>query len=155
MLTELRTRAAICSDLLGLLVLMAGCAGGLRAGCAGNVGAGQIVGAGHVADDLDGGVGIFLGMELAIDGGEGAEQLVGDVGEYGGAAGGDFVLGEEEEQAREELLIWAAEVKSSRLAVRVEAISEGSGRFWGRRVWAGQKWAFRLVVERRQRRPLG
>jgi hypothetical protein len=34
---------------------------------------------------------VFLG-----DGGKGAEELVGDVGEDGGAAGGDFVLGEKE-----------------------------------------------------------
>ena len=96
MLTELRTGAAICSDLLGRL---AACGGGmLRAGCAGNVRAGRIVGAGHVDDDLDRGVGILLGIELAIDGGQGTEELIRDVGEYGGAAGGDFVVGEEEEQ---------------------------------------------------------
>lgn len=55
--------------------------------------------AGHIEDDL-GGFGIcFFG-----DGGEGAEELVGDVGEDGGAAGRDFVLGEEEEQAGEEVV---------------------------------------------------
>jgi len=57
------------------------------------------VGAGHVENDLGG-----LGVYLFGDGGEGAEELVGDVGEDGGAAGGDFVLGEEEEQAREEVV---------------------------------------------------
>jgi hypothetical protein len=46
-------------------------------------------GAGHVEDDL-GRLVVFLG-----DGGEGAEELVGDIGEDGGAAGGDFVLREE------------------------------------------------------------
>src|SRR6266481_7083932 len=54
---------------------------------------------GHVEDD--GGV---LAIFFFGDGGEGAEELVGDVGEDGGAAGGDFVLGEEEEQAREEVV---------------------------------------------------
>jgi hypothetical protein len=49
---------------------------------------------GHVEDDCCG-----LGVFLFGDGGEGAEELVGDVGEDGGAAGGDFVLREEEEQA--------------------------------------------------------
>jgi hypothetical protein len=55
--------------------------------------------AGHVEDDR-GGLGVFL----FGDGGEGAEELVGDIGKDGGAAGGDFVLGEEEEQAREEIV---------------------------------------------------
>src|SRR5882762_2840325 len=54
---------------------------------------------GHVEDD--GGV---LAIFFFGDGGEGAEELVGDVGEDGGAAGGDFVLGEEEEQAGEEIV---------------------------------------------------
>src|SRR5712691_3099285 len=102
MLTELRTGAVVCSELLGRL---AECGGGmLRAGCAGNVRAGVVAGAGHVDDDLDRGVGILLGIELAFDGGEGTEELIGDVGKYGGAAGGDFVVGEEEEQAREEVV---------------------------------------------------
>src|SRR5258708_28035162 len=53
-------------------------------------------GTGHVEDDLSG-----LGVFLLGDGGEGAEELVGDVGEDSGAAGGNFVLREEEEQAGE------------------------------------------------------
>src|SRR6266436_8852339 len=78
------------------------------------------VGAGHVKDDLRG-----LGVFLLGDGGEGAEELVGDVGEYGGAAGGDFVLREEEEQAREEIvdLGGGGEV--------VEVDGEGGGDFGG------------------------
>ena len=56
-------------------------------------------GAWHVEDDLRG-----LGVFLLGDGGEGAEELVGDVGEDGGAAGGDFVLREEEELAGEEVV---------------------------------------------------
>ena len=48
------------------------------------------IGAGHVEDDL-GGLGVFpFG-----DGRKGAEELVGDVGEDGGAASGNFVLREE------------------------------------------------------------
>src|SRR6266404_7270923 len=54
---------------------------------------------GHVEDD--GGV---LAIFFFGDGGEGAEELVGDVGEDGGAAGGNFVLREEEEQAGEEVV---------------------------------------------------
>src|SRR5260370_37165224 len=124
MLTELRMRASICCDLLGRL---AACGSGmLRAGCAGNVRAGRIVGAGHVEDDL--GLGVFL----SGDGGEGAEELVGDVGECGGAAGGDFVLGEEEEQAREEVvdLGGGGEV--------VEVGGEGGGDFGGVGVVLGE-----------------
>ena len=88
MLTELRRRAAICSDLPRLLVLIVGSGHGvLRRRHAKSVGAGRIVGAGHV--DNDGGLGVLL----FGDGGEGAEELVGDVGEDGGAPGEDFVLG--------------------------------------------------------------
>jgi hypothetical protein len=80
MLTELRTGAAICSGPLGLLGLLV-----LRAGC----GLGQVaLGTWRVEDERSG-----LGVFLFGDGGEGAEELVGDVGEDGGAAGGDFCLG--------------------------------------------------------------
>ena len=81
--------------------------------------------AGHVEDDL-GGLGVFL----FGDGGEGAEELVSDVGEDGGAAGGDLVLREEEEQSREEVvnLGGGGEI--------VEVGGEGGGDFggvgWGR-----------------------
>src|SRR5712691_1073898 len=77
-------------------------------------------GAGHVEADL-GGLGVFL----LGDGGAGSEGLVGDVGEDGGAAGGDFVVGEEEEQAREEIvdLGGGGEV--------VEVGGEGGGDFGG------------------------
>src|SRR6266849_4707773 len=82
------------------------------------------VGAGHVEDDL-GGLGVFL----LGDGGEGAEELVGDVGEDGGAAGGDFVLREEEEQAGEEVidLGGGGEV--------VEVGGKGGGDFGGVGLW--------------------
>jgi hypothetical protein len=94
---------------------------GVRGGCiGGGVFAGQeicsAVGAGGVEDDVDG----FL-----FDGGDGAEELAGNVGEDGGAAGGDFVLGEKEEQAREEVvdLGGGGEV--------VEVGGEGGGGFCG------------------------
>jgi len=85
------------------------------------VGVGRVaVGAGHVEDD-GGGLGVFL----FGDGGEGAEELVGNVGEDGGAASGNFVLREEEEQAREEIvdLGGGGEV--------VEVDGEGGGDFGG------------------------
>ena len=80
----------------------------------------RAVGAGHVEDDLGG-----LGILLFGEGGEGAEELVGDVGEDGGSASGDFVLGEKEEEAREEIvdLSGGGEV--------VEVDGEGGGDFDG------------------------
>ena len=86
--------------------------------------AGEVaLGTWHVEDDLSG-----LGVFLFGDGGEGAEELVGDVGEDGGAAGGDFVLREEEEEAREEIvdLGGGGEV--------VEVGGEGGGDFGGFRL---------------------
>ena len=78
---------------------------------------------GHIEDD-----GRFVAMFLLIDCGEGAEELVGDVGEDGGASSGDFVLREEEEQAREEVvdLDGGGEV--------VEVGGEGGGDFSGTRL---------------------
>ena len=78
------------------------------------------VGAGHVEDDL-GGLGVFF----FGDGGEGAEELVGDVGEDGGAAGGDFVLREEKEQAGEEVVDLGGRGEV------VEVDGEGGGDFGG------------------------
>jgi len=49
-------------------------------------------------------VGIFFGIEFAVDGGEGAEELIGDVREDGGTTGRDFVFGEEKEKAGEEVV---------------------------------------------------
>jgi hypothetical protein len=53
----------------------------------------------HVNDDRSG-----LGVFLFGNGGESAQELVGDVGEDGGAASRDFVLRGEKEQAREEVV---------------------------------------------------
>ena len=82
----------------------------------------------HVEDDGGG-----LGVHLFGDGGEGTEELVGDVGEDGGAAGGDFVLREEEEQAREEVvdLCGGGEV--------VEVDREGGGDFCGIGLVCGER----------------
>jgi len=76
------------------------------------------VGAGHIEDD-----GRAFGIFLLGDCRQGTEELVGDVGEDGGAAGGDFVLREEEEQAGEEVvdLSGGGEV--------VEVDGEGGGDF--------------------------
>ena len=85
----------------------------------------------HVEDD-GGGLGVFL----LGDSREGAEELVGDVGEDGGAAGGNFVLREEEEQAGEEVvdLGGGSEV--------VEVDGEGRGDFGG----VGRGWSGNLGV---------
>ena len=69
------------------------CLGGLGLGWLDVVGA---LRARDVKDDLDG-----LLVFVFLDGGHGVEKLTGDVGEDGGAPGGDFVLGEEEQEARE------------------------------------------------------
>jgi len=61
-------------------------------------------GTGHIEDDLGRRIGIFLGVELAVDSGEGTKELVGDVGEDGGTARGDFIFGEEEKEAGEEFV---------------------------------------------------
>src|SRR5229473_5183489 len=118
MLAELRTGAAICSDLVGRLGLMVECGRGVLRRILLWLGA-IAVGAGHVEDDLGRPV-VFLG-----NGWEGAEELVGDVGKDGGTAGGDFVLGEEEKQSREEVvdLGGGGEV--------VEVGGEGGGDFGG------------------------
>src|SRR5260370_38876135 len=72
----------------------------------GGLGLGQVfrLGTGHVGDDLGRLVGIFFGIEFAVDGGEGAEELIGDVSEDGGTTGRDFVFGEEKEKAGEEVV---------------------------------------------------
>jgi len=56
-------------------------------------------GAGKVAE-VDGDGGRFRGRcEVAVDGMVGVEELVGDVGEDGGAAGGDAAFSDEDEEA--------------------------------------------------------
>jgi len=68
------------------------------------VGVSVAIWTGHVPDDLGGLVFVGRRVELAVDCGEGAEELIGDVGEDGGAARGDFLLGEKEEKAGEEVV---------------------------------------------------
>ena len=47
---------------------------------------------------------LVLGMEFALDGGEGAEEKIGGVGHDGGAAGLDAVVGLEVKEAGEEVI---------------------------------------------------
>ena len=106
------------------LVLRVGCGpDGLLVSTAGNV-AGAL-GALHVENDRS-----LAAIFLFGDGGEGAEELVSDVGEDGGAASGDLVLGEEEQQAREEVVDLGGRGEV------VEVGGEGGGDFgglgWGR-----------------------
>ena len=61
-------------------------------------------GAGNVPDNLDRGVFRVMGGGFLFHGGDGAEELVGDVGQDGGAAGADAVLGEKEQKAGEEVV---------------------------------------------------
>jgi len=60
--------------------------------------------AGHVEDDFYRLIFAGLGVEFVVDGGEGAKELVGDVGEDSGAACGDFIFGEEEKEPCEEFV---------------------------------------------------
>jgi hypothetical protein len=66
-------------------------------------------------------VGIFFGVEFAVDGGEGMEELIGDVSEDGGTTGRDFVFGEEKEKAGKEV------VDGDGGAEFLEVSSEGGG----------------------------
>src|SRR5260370_38577481 len=52
-------------------------------------------GAGHIHDDVDVAV---VAVDFAVDGGEGAEELLNDVGKNGCFLGGDTILGEEDEE---------------------------------------------------------
>ena len=66
---------------------------------------GRAVRTGKIQDD--GGAGcVFGGLRLPflLDGREGAEELVGDVGQDGGAARGDAVLREMDEERGEEVI---------------------------------------------------
>ncbi len=60
------------------------------------------VGFRHVNDDFR--AGMTLGVGLVLDGGEGAEEQVADVGEDGGAACSDAVLGKKAEEIGEDLI---------------------------------------------------
>jgi hypothetical protein len=62
--------------------------------------------AGNIPDELWPAWGGFAGLEIvfAVDGGEGAEELVGDVSEDSGAARGDAVLREEDKELGEEVV---------------------------------------------------
>ncbi len=53
------------------------------------------VGAGHIHDDVDVAV---VAVDFAVDCGEGAEELLNDVGKDGCFLGGDTILGEENEE---------------------------------------------------------
>ena len=60
-----------------------------------------------------------------IDGEESAKELIGDVGEYGGATRGDFIFGEEEKKSSEEF------VDGDGGAEFLEVGGEGGGGFRG------------------------
>jgi hypothetical protein len=49
-------------------------------------------GAGHIQDDVDV---VVVAVDFAVDGGEGAEEQVADVGQHSGTARGDLIVGKE------------------------------------------------------------
>jgi hypothetical protein len=55
--------------------------------------------------------GAFFDLEFAVDGAVGVEDLVGDVGHDGGAAGSDAAFGDENEEAGKELVDGESGVK--------------------------------------------
>src|SRR5258708_13791440 len=83
-------------------------------------------GTGHVEDDLSG-----LGVFLLGDGGEGAEELVGDVGEDGGTAGGGFLFGGEGGEGRGGRVVLGGGSGS------VRGGGGGEGEFWRGRAGFG------------------
>jgi hypothetical protein len=82
-------------------------------------------GTGHVKDDLAGLVLAGLGVELGVDDGKSAEELVSDVGEDGGLTWGDAILGEKQKEASEKF------VDGNGRAEFLEVGGEGGGGFGG------------------------
>src|SRR6266852_3853728 len=65
----------------------------------------RVAGAGDIAGLEAGRAGVLeLEKVFAVDGAVGVEELVGDVGEDGGASGGDAAFGDEDQQPGEELV---------------------------------------------------
>jgi hypothetical protein len=84
------------------------------------------VGARHVAELNDGSSGVAEGQEIfAVDGAVRVEELVGDVGEDGGAACGDAALGEEDQEAGKKLVDVDGGVKLRELREEVGGEVEG------------------------------
>jgi hypothetical protein len=82
------------------------------------------LGARKVEDDLLG-----LGVDFALDGALGVEDLVGNVGHDGGAARGDAAFGDENEEAREILVDGEGGVKFGGLREKVgREVFEVAGR---------------------------
>lgn len=97
----------------------------------------------EVEDDLGAVGGFFL-----FDGGEGADHKVGDIGEDGGAARGDLVVGEEEVEVGEgavdlpggeEVVVLAEEVVRAATVVAVGMDGVMGGAEAGARVLGGMR----------------
>jgi hypothetical protein len=65
--------------------------------------------------DVDLEVGGFVAGELLVNGGEGAEEQAGDVGESGGAASGDVAAGEEPKEMGEGMVAFRSRTLVSAL----------------------------------------
>jgi hypothetical protein len=81
--------------------------------------------------DVDLEVGGFVAGELLVDGGEGAEEQAGDVGESGGAASGDVAAGEEPKEMGEGMVdaLGGLEVFGAHGEQVGEVLSVGGWRF--------------------------
>jgi hypothetical protein len=82
-------------------------------------------GAGHVPNDC----GVVV-ARLVLDGGEGAEEQAGGVGDDGGATGGDAVLGEEDQELGENLVDVGGRGELGKLADQLGPEVDGVGG-WG------------------------
>jgi hypothetical protein len=73
----------------------------------------------------------FVGVELLVDGGESTEEQAGDVGESGGASGGDVTAGEEPKEMGEGMVdaLGGLEVFGAHGEQVGEVLSVGGWRF--------------------------
>ena len=88
---------------------------------------------GDVVED-DSGHPVGVRSEFVLDFREGAQELAGDVGEDGSAAGGNLVLTTRAATVERKSLILVADLKSSSLPVKWAERSVSSGVVVGRRV---------------------
>jgi len=95
----------------------------------------------------------FVTVELVLDGGEGAEEQAGDVGESSGAPGGDVAAGEETKEMGEGMVdaLGGLEV----FGVFGEQVGEIGGVGGGRFGVAGAELGLRVWMRQAHWRPVG
>jgi hypothetical protein len=90
-------------------------------------------------DNLD--LGGFVAVELILDGGKGAEEQAGDVGESSGAASGDVAAGEETKEMGEGVVdalgVWKSSALSARRSAKLWVSVEGDSEWRGQNLDCG------------------